>query len=225
MNERYYDIEVEGIAYHLPSVTTIRDIADNPDLDNWRADQGAEASDEYSRQTADIGNEIHKYVHRLSQGIAITTLEWGYMDEETKKWIPGLLSDEIRNGIKAYRRFEMETGLKVIHSEMVVYNLRRGYAGTLDCLGTIQDEDIVADWKTGGKFYPKLFYSQVAAYYHALPQRRGIKWLYVVNLNRNTGIPIVNKLSVKVCTPYWNYFKSCLSLFKDTKVIEALERR
>lgn len=212
MQERYYEIYQDDLTYHLPSVTSILAIHNKPGLNEWRAKQGYELSEQYSQETADIGKEIHRYVAQLLQGTPISKLEWG------------TLSEEIKNGLRAFSRFKTETNLKADWCERVVYNLKLGYAGTLDCLGKIDGRWVVIDWKTGNTFWPSYF-AQITAYYKALNINRSRMQLYAVNLNRNTGIPIVNKLSVKDCTPYWNYFKSCLSLFNNAKTIEALERR
>jgi len=208
MNDRYYDIEAGGITYHLPSVTTILAIADKPGLNEWRARQGFELSEQYSQETADIGREIHNYVARLIRRERIGKLEWG------------TLSEEIKNGLRAYDRFRIETGFSANDSEVVVFNLKLGYAGTLDCFGVIDKHRVLIDWKTGGRFWPS-YYAQLAAYYKALGDAE-VKVLYAVNLDRKTGVPIVHRLLVKNCTPYWNYFKSCLSLFKATRIVENL---
>ena len=203
--ERYY--KINGVK--LPSVTTILKIRNNPALNRWATNLGTEASEQYSQETADIGREIHRYIARLVQGVRINQLEW-----ET-------LSEEIKNGIRAFQRFSMQAGFTFNEPEKLVYNLKLGYAGTLDCIGKADDYYVLIDWKTGERFWSS-YYAQITAYYKALGNKK-VKDLYVVNLSRNTGVPVIHMLPGKDCKPYWNYFKSCLSLFKDTKVIELLE--
>ena len=209
MNERYYPYETETGTIQLPSVTTLLGVANKEGLNIWRSKMGFELAEQTSEETASVGKEIHSFVSHLLQGMPISKLEWEQLD------------DQIKNGIRAFERFRVATGLVMADCEKVVYNLKYGYVGTLDFVGTAGGSGAIIDWKSGERFWPSHF-AQVAAYYHALPQRRAIKWLYVVNLNRNSGIPIVNKLAVKDATPYWKYFLSCLSLFKNTKAIESL---
>lgn len=209
MDERFYPVKIETGTIQLISVTSVLAVANKEGLNIWRAKKGYELSEQYSQETADIGREIHKYVARLLQGTAISKLEWES------------LSGEIKNGVRAFWRFKTETGLIKEACEKVVYNLKYGYAGTLDCLGKIGKHWVIIDWKSGERFWASHF-AQVAAYHKALSIRYSNLELYVVNLNRHTGVPIVNKLTAKDSKPYWEYFLACLNLWKSTKAIEEL---
>ena len=206
-DERYYPIETEEGIMELPSVTTILRVANKEGLNVWRAKAGFELSEQISEETAEIGKQIHSYVARLIKGIPITKLEWMQ------------LSDEIKNGIKAYERFRLQTGFVGIQTEEMVYSLKYKYAGTLDAIGKFGKDKVLIDFKTGERFYPSMF-AQVTAYYKAHYEMKHIriKKLLVVNLNRNTGVPDIHQ--VKHIQPYWNYFKACLRLFYAAKKIE-----
>jgi len=201
--DRYY--EIDGLS--LPSVTTILKIHNNPALNRWASNLGTELSEQISEETAEIGKQIHSYVAGFIKSIAIPTLEWRQ------------LSDEIKNGVRAYERFRLQTGFVGLAAEAIVYSLKYQYAGTLDAVGTIGDHRVLVDFKTGERFYPSMF-AQVTAYYKAHYEMKHIriKELLVVNLNRNTGVPDIHQ--VKAIQPYWNYFKACLRLFYAAKKIE-----
>ena len=201
--DRYY--EIDGLS--LPSVTTILKIHNNPALNRWASNLGTELSEQISEETAEIGKQIHSYVAGLIKGIPIGKLEWMQ------------LSDEIKNGIKAYERFRLQTGFVGIQTEEMVYSLKYKYAGTLDAIGKFGKDKVLIDFKTGERFYPSMF-AQVVAYYKAHYEMKHIriKELLVVNLNRNTGVPDIHQ--VKDIQPYWNYFKACLRLFYAAKKIE-----
>ena len=203
--DRYY--EIDGLS--LPSVTTILKIHNNPALNRWASNLGTELSEEISEETAEIGKQIHSYVAGLIKGIPIGKLEWMQ------------LSDEIKNGIKAYERFRLQTGFVGIQTEEMVYSLKYKYAGTLDAIGKFGKDKVLIDFKTGERFYPSMF-AQVVAYYKAHYEMKHIriKKLLVVNLNRNTGVPDIHQFKVKDIQPYWNYFKACLRLFYAAKKIE-----
>ena len=204
--DRYY--EIDGLS--LPSVTTILKIHNNPALNRWASNLGTELSEQISEETAEIGKQIHSYVAGFIKSIAIPILEWRQ------------LSDEIKNGVRAYERFRLQTGFVGLAAEAIVYSLKYQYAGTLDAVGTIGDHRVLVDFKTGERFYPSMF-AQVTAYYKAHCEKTEkdfprIKELLVVNLNRNTGVPDIHQ--VKDIQPYWNYFKACLRLFYAAKKIE-----
>ena len=211
-DERYYPIETKQGIMELPSVTTILRVANKEGLNVWRAKAGWELSEQISEETAEIGKQIHSYVAGFIKSIAIPILEWRQ------------LSDEIKNGVRAYERFRLQTGFVGLAAEAIVYSLKYQYAGTLDAVGTIGDHRVLVDFKTGEHFYPSMF-AQVTAYYKAHCEMTEkdfprIKELLVVNLNRNTGVPDIHQFKVKDIQPYWNYFKACLRLFYAAKKIE-----
>ena len=206
--DRYY--EIDGLS--LPSVTTILKIHNNPALNRWASNLGTELSEEISEETAEIGKQIHSYVAGLIKGIPISKLEWMQ------------LSNEIKNGIRAYERFRLQVKFEGMETEKMVYSVKYKFAGTLDAIGKIGKDKILVDFKTGERFYPSMF-AQVTAYYKAHCEMTEkdfprIKELLVVNLNRNTGVPDIHQLKVKDIQPYWNYFKACLRLFYAAKKIE-----
>ena len=131
--DRYY--EIDGLS--LPSVTTILKIHNNPALNRWASNLGTELSEQISEETAEIGKQIHSYVAGLIKGIPIGKLEWMQ------------LSNEIKNGVRAYERFRLQTGFVGIQTEEMVYSLKYKYAGTLDAIGKFGKDKILIDFKTG----------------------------------------------------------------------------
>ena len=121
-DERYYPIETAEGIMELPSVTTILRVANNEGLNIWRAKAGWELSEQISEETAEIGKQIHSYVAGFIKSIAIPTLEWRQ------------LSDEIKNGVRAYERFRLQTGFEGLAAEAIVYSLKYQNAGTLDAV-------------------------------------------------------------------------------------------
>ena len=208
-DERYYPIETAQEILELPSVTTILRVANKEGLNIWRAKAGWELSEQISEETAEIGKQIHSYVAGFIKGIAISQLEWN------------TLSEEIKNGIRAYERFRLQVKFEGMETEKMVYSVKYKFAGTLDAIGKIGKDKILIDFKTGERFYPSMF-AQVTAYYKAHCEMKHIRIeeLLVVNLNRNTGVPITHSLKIKDSQNYWDYFKACLRLFYCAGVIE-----
>lgn len=194
--DRYYTIKTEQGVIRLPSVTTLLKIINRPGLNIWRAKQGFEASEQYAQETSNIGKEIHGFVAQISKGLPIPPLQWD------------LLSEEIKNGCRAYVRWQRQYEFQPIANELLVYSLKYSYAGTLDAIGWINIKGkrnlIIADWKTGERIWQE-YVLQVAAYAVALKERdktfnNQLKEAHIVSLNRNTGIPhetIVDKSELK----------------------------
>lgn len=177
----YRCIPLNGKDVWLPRVTRILSVINKPGLNNWRADLGREASDQYTQETRDIGSEIHKLVAGLILQEAISKLQWE------------LLSEEIKNGVRAYIRFQRQTDFHPIDAEVLVYSLTHHYVGTLDApgtFGTSTDLEIV-DWKSNDSVWDE-YVIQLAAYFVAWnemhPEYPAVR-ARIVNLDRNTGVP------------------------------------
>jgi len=212
MNERYYNIVTNEGVKSLPSVTTILQVHNQPALNTWRANLGTELSEQYAEETAAIGKEIHRLVAQLIQNIAIPELEWYQLDQK------------IKNGVIAYERFKLEYQFEPVGAEQIVYSLKHGYAGTLDAYGKILGKWSIVDWKTGWRFFPNMM-AQAAAYYMARKETFNdlSETIYVVNLNREKGVPIVHACKVKDIKPFRNYFLACLRLFKYAQAIKNIK--
>lgn len=211
MKDRYYPIQtVKGLQHYI-SVTSVLAIKNNPALNQWRANMGAEASEQYSEETASIGSEIHRYAAKILLGYRIGNTEWAQLDEQ------------IKNGLRALQRFVTDAGFIAYECEKIVWSERYEYAGTLDCIGRAYGKKCVLDWKSGSNFYSS-YLAQVASYSKALNDRK-VKQLYVVNLNRETGIPLIHSVETRNSKPYWDYFKACLNLVrKDEQLMELAKR-
>lgn len=99
--------------------------------------------------------------------------------EDLDRGRPDWWSDdqEIAPRVQAYEAWKKDSGFKVTHSEHLVWNQYWGYAGTVDRIGTIDDDVVVIDLKATSKIYPWTAL-QVAAYAMACEaSRRMAVWL------------------------------------------------
>ena len=225
----YYDITLpDGVTVTLPRVTSILRVINKEGLNIWRAKQGFELSEQYAQETSDIGKEIHKFVAQLGRGSPITPIEWGF------------LSEEIKNGLRAYVRWQREQCFESVNNEVLVYSLKYGYAGTIDAIGFIKllakrkRDLIIADWKTGSRIWEE-YVMQVAAYVMAYNEgnRAFLKELplgnrhspminkaRIVSLNRDTGIPterIVEKKELRHAFRAFLHAKGLFDYYKEVK--------
>ena len=182
---RFYTVpdgEGKGGTVDLPSVTTILKVLDKPGLIYWAANSVADyaienhatvgallAKDDRDgayqllkkspwsqRDRAAVsGTEVHDIIERLilGQQVDVPVAAQPYID--------------------AWGKFVGDYGNNFEASEMTVYSLTHGYAGTADALLRVGDRLGVCDWKTArGKSYRKRkAYTaellQVAAYANA----------------------------------------------------------
>jgi len=213
----YYDITLpDGKIVSLPRVTSILRTINKEGLNIWRSKQGWEASEQYKEETADIGKEIHKLVAQLGRGKAIVPLEWE------------LLSEEVRNGLRAYVRWQREHAFEPIDAEMLVYSLKYGFAGTVDAIGRFEGKHglVLVDWKSGDTIWEE-YVMQVAAYvtawnelFRELPKPPKINRARIVSLSRNTGLPtqrIVERKELKRAFKAFLHAKGLFDYYKGVK--------
>ena len=159
-------------------VTEVLSVLDRPGLDQWRGNIGNTEADDRRNQAADIGTEVHKYIASINNGHAIENGEWL------------LLSEEIKNCLRAYQQAQSKLKFKPVLSELFL--IGDGYAGTADYLAKIKKDLWLIDWKTGTirdpktkKIYPEIHF-QLSAYYHACTEY--LAGCMAVHLNGDTGI-------------------------------------
>lgn len=130
----------------------------------------------WSNEAINIGEQAHKCIFRILQGERISHSEWQN------------LSELIRNCLRAFMRWWMYSKFHHRDSEMIIYSITHGYAGTVDAYGTIKQHPVLIDWKsglinTGSRL-------QLGAYYLAFKEiypRRMIRDGRLVYLDKKTG--------------------------------------
>ena len=166
----------------LPSVTTILGIVDKPALVPWANAQGREAVEEElaprvgdtltrpmldhaleqakarpwraKKEAADFGSETHRIIEGLLVG--------------TAPHIPSRQSQAIRN----FQAWQNLNNITLELTEVSVYSVEHGYAGTFDAMGWIDGLPVVCDWKTSKGLYMETAL-QLAAYAHAFEELGG----------------------------------------------------
>jgi len=193
-DDRFYRLVLyDNSVIYLPSVTTVLHAVPKPFLAQWRGQVGNQEADRKMNEAMDRGTRVHQACHVYSMGGGVI---W---DPYTSKGMTDLndAADGLRKQFKAagrpYATIQeqgemMQVGrwaqwLKVVGpktqgSEMVVYSMELGVAGTLDYVHTIEagkyqiqgSKSIefdktglyVQDLKTGGE--DQSYWMQIAAY-------------------------------------------------------------
>ena len=127
----------------LPSVTTIiSETVRKPGLERWREGmirKGFEPNRK-AQQAAAMGTALHAIIERLLSG-----------DEDVK------VPDELEPAVAAFGLWRASyPGLRHVESEVAVYNMEMGYAGTIDAIFEEHSDALtLVDFKSGSRVYPE----------------------------------------------------------------------
>ena len=168
---RYYPIEIGSKTIQLPSVTTqIMEL-------NAKGLLGEPLMFKNKEESLDIGSQVHAIIDRIIKGGNVRPDEWFALDER------------VRQGVRAFERFRQAQQFRAHESEITVYSLKYGYAGTIDAIGSCNHRIAIVDWKTGNM--PAWYVdTQLAMYWAARMEmfpRRRISYLWQVNLDKKLG--------------------------------------
>jgi hypothetical protein len=171
----YYD---PSLTIWLPAVSSVLDVYQPPYLREWYGRKGIQEAERIRDETAGWGTQTHQLVKYIIQGNKV----------ETWDGIP----EPVRNGLRAWVRWNIQSRFQPVATELIVYSLKYGYAGTLDAAGLMYGVPAIADWKTSYRSDVDLLdWLQVAAYMQALretyPTLIKPKQGRLVILNRETG--------------------------------------
>jgi hypothetical protein len=117
------------------------------------------------RKTANLAAEYGTRAHELIDLWKRRGGTWEY-EEGGVRYMTDISKEEtpVFNCLQAFLRFWAREKLQFIESEITVYDVAAGIAGTLDALVRTESGDLVClDWKTSGGVYEK-FFLQVCAY-------------------------------------------------------------
>ena len=159
----------------LPSVTTIISaIVRNPALEAWKS--RTPNWKEVSENATNIGTWTHRAVD-------------AYLKEDSTNFIEAFKrgGERIEKPFYSFYEWMSNRDFEYIDSELGVWS-EKGYAGTADLLGTIDDRLYLIDLKTSKRIYPD-YLMQVSAYTHAFEERtsKKIDGLAILRLDKSTG--------------------------------------
>ena len=141
-----------GITY--PSVTQILSIVNKPYLVNWANNLGLKgvAVQDASKESTDVGTLTHAFIegHITREEVSTDGYNRGTVDQALLCYEGYLIWEE------KYHPTYVETEKSFISKE-------HGYAGTIDAVCKIGDQQYILDWKTSASIYPE-YVSQVVAY-------------------------------------------------------------
>lgn len=127
--ERVY--RVKNKETYFPSVTSILDVATPKSLKTWMKNKSAAFQEKTLERTANIGTKIHEAIELDLKGL-----------------VPEITPD-IEPAFNEWIKLKLLHDIKAEFTEIPVYSLKYGYAGTIDILGTYDSQPCIMDIKTG----------------------------------------------------------------------------
>lgn len=117
----------------LPSVTTVLNFKEKPEVAKWRARVGDEEAARISQQATFRGNEVHEIIE--------TYIKTGIFDP--KKYMP------INVEMAVWIKDELDKNVTEVYaSELKLYSMTLAVAGTVDCIGLWNGVPSIIDFKT-----------------------------------------------------------------------------
>ncbi|HUX56180.1 MAG TPA: hypothetical protein VMV77_04355 [Bacteroidales bacterium] len=208
LDDRFYK---KGDDYY-PSVTTILEVyPKGPAFTQWLKDVGNQAK-AIAERAAESGSKVHNAIEMIVSGREI---EWDDKIYNEQEWC----------GIGGFIDFYENFVDKIHASEMNVFCDEFRYAGTLDFICQIQDENWLIDFKFGNAVYPTYFL-QIAAYRYAVQgkiqiDRMGVLHLKAATRGRDKSGKNIQGVKWKLIPPdkpyehLFNIFKSVLLIYGE----------
>lgn len=157
--------QLDGVV--IPSVTTVLDVINKPELMAWYARFGTKECERIKRESGAFGSAVHDGIEKALTGdLSGVILEGraGQLIDRAIKWIK-------------------ESGF--IHKSLETHVVHKGlrYHGTFDALGYFKGHENtlwILDWKTSNRV-DKNYAIQLAAYAAAYNHQEGLSWENGVN--------------------------------------------
>lgn len=191
------------------SVTQILGVLRKPGLENWFKYTPIKQIQKESEEGKLIGTQIHDAIHAYiqSQEVKVKTEH----------------AEDVMNALKGFIQFTKDRpDLKLVNSEMAFTSEKYKFNGTLDCIGQIGEELILADWKTskkGKKDKPEIYdeyITQVSAYVYLYNEvnKANINKAIILSLAKDDICYNLKELNKVELDSYFNeIFLPCLKIY------------
>jgi hypothetical protein len=129
----------------------------------WLPDKYANVSRKTLNHAAGYGTKVHKLIEFWNEKEDVP-------DDYEKKSYEGI-------ALRRYQKLQEQNNIVAKYQEVPVAYIEDGiplYAGTFDFIGTINDKNVIADYKTTAKYDGKYLSYQLTLYKKAVEQTLGI---------------------------------------------------
>ena len=195
----------------VPGVTTILGVLNKPALVPWANKLGLQGIDssKYVDEKAAIGTLAHQMIADYLRGEVTDTGEYSKFQ-----------IDQAENALLSF--FEWEKSHKIEPSliEAPMVSERHRFGGTLDCIGEIDGELWLVDFKTSSGIFPEMLV-QVAAYTRlAYEHEIDVHKVRILRIGRTADEGFEDRL-VNHLDKRWELFEHCLAIYNLQKEVKG----
>ena len=229
----WYDIGDTEVGEHhfLPSSTNILDCYPNKGLDFWRETSSPEEIRKAQEDGIAQGSKMHKCIELqllgqkvLGNGITeAQILALGIVDKKLIRYLKEPLTKREEEALVGFENFWEEFKPVTVGSEIMVYSLKHGYAGTLDWIGYLYNkkkkkyELFIIDWKIS-KSLNRSYDLQLASYWKAFEEtykkKIGGARLGILQLGKNKCLYSFKEVKDKKSA--WKMFLTTKEIWHDS---------
>jgi len=193
----------------VPSVTTILGILNKPALLEWAWKCGCEGLD--YKKVRDTAGDIGTLAHYLI--MCYLNKETPDTSEYSKESI-----GKAENCLLSFFEWHKANPVKPVIVEEPMVSEFYGFGGTIDCLGELNGELWLVDFKTGKAIYPEMI-SQLAAYRVLLAEHgHEIANARIVRIGRDEDEGFEERVITNL-SKEWQVFEHCLKIYNLQKEI------
>jgi len=152
-------------------------------------------------EAGDIGTKAHAEIEKIIK-----------TDTEPTEIELSAMDPRVANAVRSYLTWRAESHFRPIHSEERVAILKHKFAGTIDCIGTLNGKRTLIDLKTSNNIYPEMKL-QVAAYAKAWEETHNEKIEDVRILRIGKDKPEFECHIIDNIDSLLSVFLSCISIY------------
>lgn len=194
----------------VPGVTTILGILNKPALVPWANKLGLQGIDssKYVDEKAAIGTLAHEMIADYLRGMETDTSEYSKVQ-----------IDQAENAILAFFEWEKYHHVGPILVEEPMVSERFGFGGTVDCLGLVNGELCLLDFKTSRGIFPEML-TQVAAYQQLLMEHGHLPTKAIMLRIGRTADEGFEERLINHLDRRWEIFQHCLTIYNLQKEVK-----
>ena len=194
----------------VPGVTTFLGVLNKPALVKWANNLGLQGIDstKYVDEKADIGTLAHQMIADYLRGKETDTSEYSKVQ-----------IDQAENATLSFFEWEKTHPIKPVLIEERLVSEQFRFGGTVDCLGHINGDLCLVDFKTSRGIFPEMML-QVAAYRQLLAENGYTPTkVMILRVGRTDDEGFEERL-VNELDKRWQIFQHCLEIYKLQKEVK-----
>jgi hypothetical protein len=188
----------------VPGVTTILSVLNKPALVKWANNLGLQGIDssKYVDEKAAIGTLAHQMIADYLRSVETDTSEYSKVQ-----------IDQAENAVLSFLEWEKTHHIKPILVEEPMVSELYKFGGTIDCLGQINGNLCLLDFKTSSGVFPEMMI-QVVAYRQLLIEHgHKVDQVTILRIGRTPDEGFEDRL-VNEVDKCWQIFQHCLEIYR-----------